>query len=678
MPNPLITPQNHGEAVYYCAQDIVGPAQCQRSDTLGISYGPGVTAYNGGVTTTCGGLHGHVHVAPNGTVWLPVNQCGGHQGGAVSTDNDTTWHEFIVTGSVSQSQGADPSVGLDFASTAYYCYVNNEPVPVGNPPEGHVHVKVSTDGGATWIRDFDLGASHGIKNAAHTEAVGGSTNRAACGFIGTNVAGDYQSGSFPGLWYAFIATTYDGGLTWTTVNATPNDPVQSMTGIWQQGGGNQDRNLLDFNEITLDDKGHVLYGYSDGCTSEPCIGGTAGNDYTGYMRVARQSGGKPMLALFDSTEPVAPKPPCLSGTRDAAASHLTWKIPDNGGSDIIGYQILRGLTAGTESVLVHSTGSNRDTYSDTTALPAVPHYFYMVKAINTNASPIGPQSNEIDLIVSPTPPPESACLLPGLTILTDPPNDELNQVPGHDVQHLWIAEPFAFAPNQVVFTLKMQSLATVPPNTRWPVTFDVGSPAVNYTVRMTNVPADGATTTPIFQVGPSAGPFVAAAAGSNFNADGTITMVVPKSAIGNPAAGQRLIGFLTRIAIFGGVTTITPDNMPDSLAPTGSYTVIGNEACAPTPTPPPFVNITGSISYCSNPVPNPVPGVTLTLTGGASGSTSSDGSGNYGFSNVATGGSYTITPAKAARRRAPRVLTPWTWSPPNGISSTRNSSRGAG
>ena len=41
-----------------------------------------------------------VAVAPNGTVWLPVNQCGGHQGGAVSTDNDTTWHEFIVTGSV--------------------------------------------------------------------------------------------------------------------------------------------------------------------------------------------------------------------------------------------------------------------------------------------------------------------------------------------------------------------------------------------------------------------------------------------------------------------------------------------------------------------------------------------------------------------------------------------------
>src|SRR5207249_9784230 len=83
-------------------------------------------AYEGNGITQCQGLHGHVHVDPNGTVWLPVNQCGGKQGGAVSTDGGTTWSEFIVTGSQSQINGADPSVGIDSNSTAYYCYVNNE------------------------------------------------------------------------------------------------------------------------------------------------------------------------------------------------------------------------------------------------------------------------------------------------------------------------------------------------------------------------------------------------------------------------------------------------------------------------------------------------------------------------------------------------------------------------
>jgi hypothetical protein len=573
---------NHGEAVYYCSQDVVGPAACQRSDDLGVNFVTvGGPPYNG-ITTACGGLHGHLHVAPDGTAWLPVNQCGGAQGGALSTDAGTTWNEFIVTGSHSQSNGADPSIAIAADSTVYYAYVNNEPVATGNPPEGHAHVQVGHRTGTTvtWTNDFDLGASHGIVNAAHIEAVGGSSGRAAVGFLGTNVAGDYQSGSFTGKWYAFIATTYDGGLTWTTVNATPNDPVQSMTGIWQQGGSAQDRNLLDFNEITVDDKGRVLYGYSDGCTSGPCIAGTAANDYNAYMRVARQFGGKPILAAFDPSpaEPVAPKPPCLSGTRDSAASHLTWKMPDNGGSDITGYQILRGMTAGGETVLVANTGNAKTTYNDTTALSSVAHYFYVVKAITAIGT--GLQSNEVDLTIGVTPPPESACIQPGLTILTDPPNDELDMVAAHDVQRLRISEPFAFAPNKVVFTLKMQNLATVPPNTRWPVAFNAPN-GTNYTVRMTNVATDGATTAPIFQVGPTAGPFVAAAAGSNFNADGTITIVVPTSAVGNPTVGQSLTGFLTRIAVNVVAGTITPDNMPDSLTPTGSYTIVGNQSCAP-------------------------------------------------------------------------------------------------
>jgi hypothetical protein len=588
MPNPLATPANQGEAVYYCSQTFpLGPAACQRSDTLGASYGPGTFAYTGQSANGCSGLHGHVHVAPNGTVWLPVNQCNGKQGGAVSTDAGITWSEFAVPGSKSQSNGADPSVALDSDSTAYYCYVNNEPVPAGNPPEGHVHVKVSKNGGMSWMNDFDLGASHGIVNAAHTEAVGGSAGRAACGFLGTNVAGDYQSGSFTGKWYAFIATTYDGGLTWTTVNATPDDPVQSMTGIWQQGGGAQDRNLLDFNEITVDHKGRVLYGYSDGCTSGPCIAGTAGNDYNAYMRVARQFGGKSLFSQFDTAEPALPKPPCLSGTRDSAASHLTWKMPDNGGSDITGYQILRGTTSGGETVLVPNTGNTKTTYNDATALPSVPDYFYVVKAIN--AIGIGLQSNEVDLSVTVTPLPPSACILPGLPILTDPTGDELDMLPSHDVQSLNIAEPFVdVAPDKIFFTLKVASLATVPPDTNWPVQFNVG--ATTYTARMTTV-LPATPVTPVFEF--YQGPLNAllpvttvADPLSTFSPDGTIQIVVPRSGLGNPAIGSILTMFLTRIqVVLGSGSSLTPDNMPDSLTPTGSYTIVGNQSCAVTPTP---------------------------------------------------------------------------------------------
>jgi hypothetical protein len=601
----LGTPQNFGQYALYCSQNLVG-STCQRSLTLGTSWEVGVPATGPGTMSSkgCGGLHGHARIAPDGTAVLPDKSCGGKAGGGFSLDSSTTpWTEFVVEKTVadvngpafttvSQANGADPSIAFDAMNTAYYCYVNNE----NNSTEGHAHVAVGKRVGSTinWIRDTDIGATHGIVNAAHTEAIAGSAGRAACGFVGTNKPGNYQAGDYPGMnWYVFIATTYDEGVSWVTVNATPNDPVQHNTGIWQQGGSgsNGNRNLLDFNEITVDEKGRVLYGYSDGCVTAPCIALTqAMNDKTAYMRVARQFGGKTLNALLDPSEPSLPKPACLSGTRDSSASHLTWKAPDNAGSDIVGYQILRSTTTGTETVIVANTGNTKTTYDDTTALSTVPDYFYVVKAINGINT--GTQSNEIDLTVGVTPPAESACVLPGLTILQDATGDALDMVAGHDVQKLSIAEPYAFAANKVVFTLKMASLAVVPPDTRWPVTFTAPN-ATNYTVRMTNSPADGATTGPIFQVGPTAGPFVAADAASNFNADGTITMVVPRSAIGNPAVGQNITGFLTRIAYNIVAATITPDNMPDSLAPTGSYTIVGNDPfCRPNTCPVPVINAT--------------------------------------------------------------------------------------
>ncbi len=605
---------NQGQYVLYCSQNAVG-AFCQRSLDLGASFDATQTATGNGLGTQgCGGLHGHVHIAPDGTAWLPDKSCTGAQGGAFSLDASTTpWTEFVVkktvadtngpafTASVQTSGGDDPSIGLDSASTAYYCYVNNE----AGGTEGHAHVAVGKRTGSTinWIRDVDVGATHGIVNAAHTEAVGGSAGRAACGFMGTNVSGNYQSGTFKGVWYAYIATTYDEGVTWVTVNATPNDPVQNMTGIWQQGGSgeNGDRNLLDFNEITVDNNGRTLYGYSDGCHSPACIAGTPG-DRGAFMRVARQFGGKSLFASFDTPEPALPKPPCLSGTRDPLASHLTWKAPDNGGSDIVSYEIWRSTTSGTE-VLIATTGNAKTTYNDTTADPAVPLYFYYVKAINAQGT--GPQSNEISLSVVLPPPPETTCVLPGLTILTDPSGDLITPTgvttnAGWDLRRLSIAEPYAFAPDKLVFTLKVESFpGGVPPeNTRWPIQFVInGGNTAGYWVDMSTFPTDsGSSAAPVFKYGtfnPTGGTGGVYGApntrvgnadpSSTFSSDGTIRIVVPRSAVGNPAVGANLTGFLIRVRFGSDTASVTPDNMPSDLAPAGSYTVVSNSTCFPLP-----------------------------------------------------------------------------------------------
>ncbi len=618
----LTTPINQGEFVLYCSQDLLG-SLCQRSLDLGSSYTPSVPATGPGASNSqgCGGLHGHARIAPDGTAWLPDNSCSGNaQGGAVSTDTSTTpWSEFVVKKTVadangpaftatSQVNGADPSIALDAASTAYYCYVNNE----AGGTQGRVHVavgkRIANSTTINWIRDVDVGASQGIVNAAQTEAIGGIAGRAACGFIGTNVAGsNYESGTFPGVWYAFIATTYDEGKTWVTVNATPNDPVQSKTGIWQQGGSgeNGNRNLLDFNEITVDDKGRVLYGYSDGCVSPGCIAGTAGNDKVAYMRVARQIGGKNLFSDPPVAEPTAPKPACLSGIRDiATGSKLTWKIPDNGGSDIVNYRIKRSKTPGNE-VLIGQTNNNIPKYDDVSvAGDTTAHYYYVVEAVNQNGTVVGSISNEVDLVVSAS---VSACIIPGITVLDDtnadgsdadaapnvPPTSAVN------VRRLSIAEPFLGAGlKKLIFTMQVAPSTTPnPPNSQWLIIWNAKNPDTDFDRRYVAMVTNAAGTVS-FDYGKFGVALAPTAPNPNANspsrlgaadsessydaATGVIKIVLDVSKAENIGTGETLGDLNIRTAFnradYPGFQR--SQNNASDITGSGTYTLVGNDSCA--------------------------------------------------------------------------------------------------
>jgi hypothetical protein len=67
-------------AIYYASQDAA-VAQLARSDDGGQTFGPAVPMYT---LAQCGGLHGHVKVAPDGTIYVPNKNCGGKQALVVS------------------------------------------------------------------------------------------------------------------------------------------------------------------------------------------------------------------------------------------------------------------------------------------------------------------------------------------------------------------------------------------------------------------------------------------------------------------------------------------------------------------------------------------------------------------------------------------------------------------
>ncbi len=279
------------DAVYYCSQDIA-TAFCAVSRDGGLTYGAGVPTYS---LLDCGGLHGHLKVAPDGTAYLPNKACGDSAAVVSSTDNGTTWNVHKIPGS---SPGdSDPSVGVGANGTVYTGYVGSD---------GRPGVAVSRDRGATWTDNQVLGGEYNIQSAVFPAAVAGDDDRAAVAFIGTPTPGNYQdAATFTGEWHLYVSTTFDGGRTWQTSDATPTDPVQR--GSICTGGttcGN-DRNLLDFMDITIDDHGRVEVGYADGCIGA-CVSNTTHTSGAGpadaqaaYATIARQSSGRTLLSSYD-------------------------------------------------------------------------------------------------------------------------------------------------------------------------------------------------------------------------------------------------------------------------------------------------------------------------------------------------------------------------------------------
>ncbi|MGZ4633525.1 MAG: hypothetical protein ACXV2G_12765, partial [Actinomycetes bacterium] len=279
-------------AVYYCSQDIAD-ASCAVSRDGGVTYGPAVPMYT---LLDCGGLHGHAKVAADGTVYVPNKGCGGNQGVAVSDDNGATWNLRKVP--MSTPGDSDPSVGIGSDGTTYFGYQNSD---------GTARIAVSHDKGKTWVDDQNVGAQLGVKNVVFPAVVAGDSNRAAFAFIGTTTGGNYQdAANFTGVWHLYVATTYDGGVSWVTTDVTPNDPVQK--GSICTGGttcGN-DRNLLDFMDITIDKQGRVEVGYADGCTGACATGGA--QNFDALATIARQSSGNPLLGAYDAVVTLKHKP----------------------------------------------------------------------------------------------------------------------------------------------------------------------------------------------------------------------------------------------------------------------------------------------------------------------------------------------------------------------------------
>lgn len=561
---------NYPNAVYYCSQDIAY-ANCSRSDDGGITFGATVNMYT---TLECGGLHGHLKGAPDGTVYVPNKGCGAGQGVAVSEDNGLSWNVRTIPNTTPGAN--DPAVAAGKDGTVYFCYAG---------ADGRPRAVVSRDKGLTWINDSSTGSDLNILTSVFPVAVAGDGDRAACAFLGTTTAGNTEALDFAGVWHTYVAVTYDRGVTWNTTRVNELDPVQGVGGICTSGttcGAN--RNLLDFNDMTIDDKGRLLFGYADGC-----VGACAANP----MNIARSekasfirlSGARSLYAEFDRATPYRPEGSCLAGTRDSSGSMLTWKAPvDVGNAAISKYAVYRGTSQNALSK-IGETADDKPQYTDASADPAV-NYFYQVRAINSVGE--GVDSNRVLLSLGEVLPTLSPCTLPGVLVSEDAAGDATTRLPQHDVQSVSVAEPFvAGDPDKLYVQLKVGNLMVDPPNTVYYVYFNLGD--VQHFLSWDPDVALGGFSYGRNVIDPATGVGSLetdgeADAESVANADGTINIVLTKSKIPALVAGATMAavsGEARALIGAGGTGLVTPVDSSGA----GDYTLVGNSFCLPNVAP---------------------------------------------------------------------------------------------
>jgi hypothetical protein len=494
-------------------------------------------------------------------------------------------------------------VTIDANGRVYFAIANNDTAAA---------VLTSDDHGQSWQNLGDVAAVYGLQNIRYPAAAAGDAGRAAIAFLGTITAGDALKPDFKGIWHLYVANTFDGGLHWSTTDVTPNAPMQRGC-IWAKGGANICRNLLDFFDMTVDKDGRIHVGYVNGCEGGVCVqapisGGETpplqGNAYTSAATIARQSSGRRLLAANDPLMPTSkPGTPFLTHRRVGNIVYLQWSEADTGNLMINNYQILRGTTSGGEAFLTTVSGSQTGgTYTDVLPTNDTTTYYYKVAAVSTGGTSCS--NNEVVA-------PFLGTTCSGLIIhRNDPTHPEANAQtttpPSLLIDYVAVGEPPSTS--NFLFKMKVNSLATLPPNSRWRIVWNsyaaqtVGNAvaAQQFYVGMNT----DAASVPSFEWGTLAdsgapGVFVIAETkqgvpdlASNFQSDGTISIILPKSAVGNPAPGTLLGGVNGRT-----ITGDDPNNperversnafvdhtfvkaQTDNSFPASTYLVNGNSSC---------------------------------------------------------------------------------------------------
>lgn len=214
--------------------------------------------------TGCGsGQNGHPTAAPDGTIVFARNGPGCPQPFlTVSRDSGLTW-SLVAGPQTPNPKALDPEVAFTPDGTLYMLYQD---------AQFHQLLARSSDMGQSWDGPWDV-TPPGMNTTSFQALATGSDGRIAMSFLGAPAGGSPSSVPEDTRWHLFILTSDDAASdnpTFVSYQVTPEtDPVQ-VGCVFQGGGSNPCRNLLDFIDGAVSPAGEFYVAYTEGCISDAC------------------------------------------------------------------------------------------------------------------------------------------------------------------------------------------------------------------------------------------------------------------------------------------------------------------------------------------------------------------------------------------------------------------------
>ncbi|HVL88008.1 MAG TPA: sialidase family protein [Candidatus Thermoplasmatota archaeon] len=265
-PPPGVTTMGYPNVVYYSYNSF-------RDEGTWIS-----TSLDGGRTWSLGGVAhpsdchagvaGPVAVGIDGTAYSPKPACKGANV-AVSRDGGRSWE---VTGriddyGIQEPLAVNPHIATDSAGNAYLVYPGLDNL---------LYVSVSTDAGRTWSKPIRASPPQ-VTGTVFSVITAGEPGRVAIAYLGTDADTSRWGGNGhppspenadeSTVWHFYLTMSenaLDADPLFVSQRVTPEDDPVQIGCVWQSGGGNPCRNLLDFIGMTQHE-GRPYVVFADGC-----------------------------------------------------------------------------------------------------------------------------------------------------------------------------------------------------------------------------------------------------------------------------------------------------------------------------------------------------------------------------------------------------------------------------